>query len=338
MNDFKRMQSDSPEGINCAPLDNNFMKWQAVILGPDNTAWEDGKFMLQLEFSESYPHKAPVVKFLTKMYHPNIFADGSIYLDILHNQWSPIYDIWAILISIRSLLCDPNPASAANSEAARLYLENRREYKRKVKEIVEASWVSDDDSPQPNVETAPPLRSGVSATPIGSESNYTQGELATALRNYEAFHRIPIGSAKVEQLQSSSAKIGGWLRARPPPAAPAAHDAGIDYGVLAADIAADNMAAHIAAAAEGAERAAAERAAADKARAERAAAAEGARAEKEAAATSSSTEPSPCHLGEQPLIAGEVQKKGSGLFKSWSKRCAAMLDSFKTMIYFNNQP
>jgi hypothetical protein len=88
------------------------------------------------------------------------------------------------------------------------------------------------------------------ATPIGSESNYTEGELVTALRNYEAFHRIPSGSATVEQLQSSSAKIGGWLRARPPPAAPAAHDAGIEYGVLAADIAADNMAAHIAAAAD----------------------------------------------------------------------------------------
>jgi hypothetical protein len=58
------------------------------------------------------------------------------------------------------------------------------------------------------------LRSGVSATPIGSESNYTEGELATALRNYEAFHRLPIGRATVEQLQSSSAKIGGWLRAR----------------------------------------------------------------------------------------------------------------------------
>ena len=56
------------------------------------------------------------------------------------------------------------------------------------------------------------------------------------------------------------------------------------------------------------------------------------------APSSSSTAPSPRHLGEQPLIAGEVQKKGSGLFKSWSKRCAAMFDSFNTMIYFNNQP
>ena len=144
MGDFKRMQSP-PEGIIGAPLNDDIMKWQAVIFGPDDTAWEDGTFILQLEFTEGYPHKAPVVKFLTKMYHPNILADGSIFLDILHNQWSPIYDIRAILISIRSLLCDPNPAKPANSEAARLYQENRREYERKVKEIVEASWVSGDD-------------------------------------------------------------------------------------------------------------------------------------------------------------------------------------------------
>ena len=112
---------------------------------PEETAWEDGTFKLHLEFTEEYPNKAPTVKFLTKMFHPNIYADGSICLDILQNQWSPIYDISAILTSIQSLLCDPNPASPANSEAARLYQENRREYERKVKEIVEQSWVADED-------------------------------------------------------------------------------------------------------------------------------------------------------------------------------------------------
>ena len=106
---------------------------------PEETAWEDGTFKLSLEFTEEYPNKAPVVKFITKMFHPNIYADGSICLDILQNQWSPIYDISAILTSIQSLLCDPNPASPANSEAARLYQENRREYERKVKEVVEQS-------------------------------------------------------------------------------------------------------------------------------------------------------------------------------------------------------
>lgn len=69
-----------------------------------------------------------------------VYADGGICLDILQNQWSPIYDIAAILTSIQSLLCDPNPNSPANSEAARLFQENKREYSRKVKEIVEKSW------------------------------------------------------------------------------------------------------------------------------------------------------------------------------------------------------
>ncbi|CAN0597534.1 unnamed protein product, partial [Laminaria digitata] len=52
----------------------------------------------------------------TDRFHPNIYNNGQICLDILQNQWSPIYDICAILTSIQSLLCDPNPASPANSE------------------------------------------------------------------------------------------------------------------------------------------------------------------------------------------------------------------------------
>lgn len=96
-----------------------------------------------MEFSEEYPNKAPVVKFKTKLFHPNVYADGGICLDILQNQWSPIYDVSAILTSIQSLLSDPNPNSPANSEAAKLYVEDRREYNRRVKEMVEATWVDD---------------------------------------------------------------------------------------------------------------------------------------------------------------------------------------------------
>lgn len=54
-----------------------------------------------MEFSENYPNEAPKVIFLSKMFHPNVYADGSICLDILQNQWSPIYDIAAILTSIQ---------------------------------------------------------------------------------------------------------------------------------------------------------------------------------------------------------------------------------------------
>eukprot|EP00696_Hemimastix_kukwesjijk_P003472 gnl/Hemi2/14256_TR4843_c0_g1_i1.p1 gnl/Hemi2/14256_TR4843_c0_g1~~gnl/Hemi2/14256_TR4843_c0_g1_i1.p1 ORF type:complete len:152 (-),score=33.86 gnl/Hemi2/14256_TR4843_c0_g1_i1:121-576(-) len=142
MRDFKRLHDDPPTGINGAPLENNIMKWNAVIFGPEDTPWDGGTFKLTLEFSEDYPNKSPVVKFVSKMFHPNIYADGSICLDILQNQWSPIYDVAAILTSIQSLLTDPNPASPANGEAARLYQENRREYQRKVREVVESSWTN----------------------------------------------------------------------------------------------------------------------------------------------------------------------------------------------------
>ena len=60
-----------------------------------------GVFRLTMEFTEDYPNKAPQVKFITKMFHPNIYNDGKICLDILQNQWSPIYDIAAILTSIQ---------------------------------------------------------------------------------------------------------------------------------------------------------------------------------------------------------------------------------------------
>merc|ERR1719412_3194752 len=121
------------------------MQWEAVIFGPDDSEFEGGTFKLSMAFSEDYPNKAPKVKFITKMFHPNIYADGSICLDILQHNWSPIYDIAAILTSIQSLLTDPNPNSPANVEAAKLYQENRREYEKRVAQIVEESWNDDDD-------------------------------------------------------------------------------------------------------------------------------------------------------------------------------------------------
>ncbi|GJQ14761.1 hypothetical protein GpartN1_g6552.t1 [Galdieria partita] len=138
--DFKKLQQDPPSGCSGAPCENDIMRWNAVILGPEDSIWEGGTFKLTFQFTEDYPNKPPTVKFVSKMYHPNIYSDGSICLDILQNQWSPIYDISAILTSIQSLLCDPNPNSPANSEAARLYQENRREYDRRVQDIVEESW------------------------------------------------------------------------------------------------------------------------------------------------------------------------------------------------------
>jgi len=139
--DFKKLQQDPPAGISGAPSDGNLMQWNAVIFGPHDTPFEDGTFRLTLAFTEEYPNKNPVVKFVSKMFHPNIYADGSICLDILQNKWSPTYDVSAILTSIQSLLDEPNPNSPANSQAAQLYQDNRKEYQKRVRATVEESWM-----------------------------------------------------------------------------------------------------------------------------------------------------------------------------------------------------
>lgn len=96
-----RLQEDPPTGVSGAPTDNNIMIWNAVIFGPHDTPFEDGTFKLTIEFTEEYPNKPPTVRFVSKVFHPNVYADGGICLDILQNRWSPTYDVSAILTSIQ---------------------------------------------------------------------------------------------------------------------------------------------------------------------------------------------------------------------------------------------
>lgn len=82
--DLKKYNQEAA-GLNILlkPNQNNMMQWEALIFGPDDTEWEGGTFSLMIEYTEEYPHKPPKVSFLTKMFHPNIYANGDICLDIL---------------------------------------------------------------------------------------------------------------------------------------------------------------------------------------------------------------------------------------------------------------
>ena len=85
------------------------LPWPHAHSSVADTPFEDGTFKLVLTFEESYPNKPPHVKFLSRMFHPNVYNTGELCLDILQNRWSPTYDVAAILTSIQSLLHDPNP-------------------------------------------------------------------------------------------------------------------------------------------------------------------------------------------------------------------------------------
>lgn len=134
MRDYQVMSDLGDEsGISARLYQNNLFHWRALIAGPEESAWEGGLFKLDVIFSDSYPVEPPLVKFSTPIFHPNVYKDGQLCLDTLKSNWTPALGAQSLLISIQSLLTDPNPASAANPEAANQLVENPNEYYETVK-------------------------------------------------------------------------------------------------------------------------------------------------------------------------------------------------------------
>jgi len=102
--------------------------WIASITGPPDSPYEGGKFYLQVDFTEDYPFKPPIIQFKTKVYHCNIDNDGKICLDILKSAWSPALSMTKVFLSIQSLLGDPNPEDPLDKVVANLYISNREQH------------------------------------------------------------------------------------------------------------------------------------------------------------------------------------------------------------------
>jgi ubiquitin-conjugating enzyme E2 D/E len=128
-NELKELQKDPPSTCSAGPEGDNLYKWEGYIFGPSESPYEGGVFKLSIEFPEDYPFRPPHVLFITKVYHPNINASGSICLDILKDKWSPALSISKVLLSIESLLTDPNPDDPFVPEIANLYKKDREAYK-----------------------------------------------------------------------------------------------------------------------------------------------------------------------------------------------------------------
>ncbi len=97
-------------------------------MGPTDSPYQGGLFKLNIVFPLDYPFKPPKITFITKIYHPNVNANGIICLDILKNQWSPALTISKVLLSISSLLTDPNPEDPLVPEIAQLFKSNLVKY------------------------------------------------------------------------------------------------------------------------------------------------------------------------------------------------------------------
>ncbi|XP_073114575.1 uncharacterized protein [Elaeis guineensis] len=128
-------------GVSAFPEAENIFSWIGTIEGSKGTPYEGLSFKLSLRFPYDYPFKPPQVKFETPCFHPNIDHCGNICLDILQDMWSSAYDCRTILLSIQSLLGEPNNESPLNSYAATLW-SNQEDYRKMVhKHYVDAAEV-----------------------------------------------------------------------------------------------------------------------------------------------------------------------------------------------------
>jgi ubiquitin-conjugating enzyme E2 D len=131
--ELENLNKDPPANCSAGPVGDDIFHWQATLMGPGESPFEGGVFFLDINFPSDYPYKPPRVTFSTKIYHPNINSSGGICLDILKDQWSPALTISKVLISICSLLDDPNPDDPLVPSIAELYKRDRAEYFLKAK-------------------------------------------------------------------------------------------------------------------------------------------------------------------------------------------------------------
>ncbi|GAK62332.1 qri8-e2 ubiquitin-conjugating enzyme [Moesziomyces antarcticus] len=129
--------------------EDNYLEWEALVPGPDGTPFEGGVFSARLTFPASYPLEPPTMRFEPPIFHPNVYADGLVCISILHapgddpnmyesssERWSPVQSIEKILLSVLSMLAEPNVESGANIDACKMYRDNREGYEKIIRDSV----------------------------------------------------------------------------------------------------------------------------------------------------------------------------------------------------------
>jgi ubiquitin-conjugating enzyme E2 G1 len=133
--------------------DSDIYNWEILIMGPDGTLYEGGFFKAKLVFPQDFPNMPPTMTFTSEMWHPNVYEDGKVCISILHppgedefnqqesaeERWRPILGVEQILVSVISILSDPNDESPANLDAAVMWRKDRSAFKKKVRQIVRKS-------------------------------------------------------------------------------------------------------------------------------------------------------------------------------------------------------
>ena len=150
---YKDLEKEPCSYFSCGLIDDNIFRWRVTIICPEGTLYEGGMFPSELDFPDDFPQNPPTMRFICPMWHPNISdKDGTVCISILHKpgldpneyehpgeRWLPIHNVESIVISVISMLNDPNPESPLNVKANHDYLFDRATYNRKVRRCTSQS-------------------------------------------------------------------------------------------------------------------------------------------------------------------------------------------------------
>ncbi|KAK1927704.1 ubiquitin-conjugating enzyme/RWD-like protein [Papiliotrema laurentii] len=127
--EIKDCAKDKSSQISIEMIDDNPFHLIGAFPGPPDTPYEGGYYEVDIQIPDAYPFQPVKMKFITKVYHPNISsASGAICLDILKDAWSPVLTLKSTLISLQSLLCEPVPNDPQDAEVAKHYLSDRASF------------------------------------------------------------------------------------------------------------------------------------------------------------------------------------------------------------------
>lgn len=160
--EYQKLQKEPLEGFLVSLMtEDNLFVWDVSIFGPPDSLYQGGCFKARMRFPGDYPYSPPTVRFVTSIWHPNVYTNGDLCISILHppqddprsgelpcERWNPTQNVRTILLSVISLLNEPNTSSPANVDASVMYMRwlnskgQDKEYENVVRKQAEASKIA----------------------------------------------------------------------------------------------------------------------------------------------------------------------------------------------------
>ncbi|KAH8096859.1 ubiquitin-conjugating enzyme/RWD-like protein [Cristinia sonorae] len=194
--------------ITLHPSDDSLFLWKATIPGPTGSVYEGGVFHVDIALGHDYPFSAPRMTFRTRIYHMNISDRGGICIDILKHNWSPALSLFKVILSLSSLLTDPNPKDPLVPSIATEYMRNRAQH-----DSTARHWTKLYAAPPPPPKPVP--NSAPTTSKARSQATPTV-ELQQSLRSAASrtSETIVIDDSDEEQQQSSRSTANRTKRKR----------------------------------------------------------------------------------------------------------------------------